>query len=123
MSATAAVTRATRALLTQHNLPTGTSLEDRVTWRLHRWGCLGRTQYPVGPYRLDYAWPAVRIAVEVDGPHHWQPDIAIKDVARDAYLRSHGSLVLRIDDGTGSIEEQLCRVVVVIKSELNRGAA
>ncbi|OBG83795.1 hypothetical protein A5699_03400 [Mycobacterium sp. E802] len=122
MSATA-VTRATRALLTQHNLPTGTSLEDRVTWRLHRWGCLGRTQHPVGPYRLDYAWPAVRIAVEVDGPHRWQPDIGIKDVARDAYLRSHGSLVLRIDDGTGSIEEQLCRVVVVIKSELNRGAA
>ncbi|MEB3049002.1 DUF559 domain-containing protein [Mycolicibacter sp. MYC123] len=105
----------TRDLLTQHGLPIGTSLENRVTWRLHRFGVLDRVQYRVGRYRLDYAWPDVSAALEVDGPHHWHPDVAVNDVARDARLRDLGWLVLRINDGP-QIDGQLCRVAQVVRA-------
>jgi very-short-patch-repair endonuclease len=121
VSATLA-TRTTRALLEKNGLPVGTSLEDTVTWRLHRWNCLDRTQYRVGPYRLDYAWAEIKVALEADGPHHWRPDIAIKDVTRDAYLRARGWLVFRIHNTSGTLEEQMLRVVVVVKNELDRSS-
>jgi very-short-patch-repair endonuclease len=63
--------RALRTVLEQHNLPVGSSLENKVTWRLHLWGALDQCQYRVGPYRLDYAWPNKLIALEADGPYHW----------------------------------------------------
>jgi hypothetical protein len=78
-----------RGFLQQRNLPVGTTLENRVTWRLHRWGILDRCQYRVGKYRLDYAWPAKL--------NHWRPDVAMKD--------------------DGVLDEQLCRVVRMIRSE------
>lgn len=112
MSARAAQ-RATRDLLQTHNLSIGTALENRITWRLHSWKALDRIQYRVGPYRLDYAWPKEKIALEVDGPHHWRPDVAARDVARDAYLRGENWLVFRIDDSTDNIEDQLLRVVLI----------
>ena len=108
-----------RGFLQQRNLPVGTTLENKVTWRLHRWGILDRCQYWVGKYRLDYAWPAKLIALEADGPHHWRPDVAMKDAVRDSWLRAQGWLVFRVDDMSddGVLDEQLCRVVRMIRSE------
>ena len=117
---TATMDRAMRQLLTERNLPLGTALENRVTLRLHRWGVLDQFQYRVGRYRLDYAWPDRLIGLEVDGPHHWRPDVAVKDVARDAYLRSLGWLVFRVDDASNDLEAQLGRVVRVIRQEDDR---
>lgn len=110
---------ALRGLLQEHRLPVGTTLENKVTWTLHRFGVLDQCQYRVGNYRVDYAWPAKLIALEADGPHHWRPDIAVKDIARDCWLRSRGWLVFRVDDtgGATALEEQLCRVVRMIRSE------
>jgi very-short-patch-repair endonuclease len=51
-----------------------------------------RRQHAVGPYILDFACVAFRIAIEVDGSQHeGDPD----DVIRDAYLKSRGWIVLR----------------------------
>jgi len=125
MTTNPAADRALRTVLENHNLPVGSSLENRVTWRLHRWHALDQCQYRVGPYRLDYAWPNKLIALEADGPYHLWPDAAIKDAARDRYLRSVGWLVFRIDD-TGdevALEEQLCRVVRMVSSEDDGWAA
>ena len=60
MTTNPAADRALRTVLENHNLPVGSSLENRVTWRLHRWHALDQCQYRVGPYRLDYAWPNYR---------------------------------------------------------------
>lgn len=49
-------------------------------------------------YRLDFAWPEVRLDVEIDGPRHRRPDVAANDRRRDAYLRSVGWEVLRFDE-------------------------
>lgn len=51
-------------------------------------------QLPVGPYRCDVAWPAARVVVELDGPHHagqWA-----RDAERDARLVAQGWRVIRL---------------------------
>ena len=113
------IDRVNRQMLEDHGLPVGTTAENRVTWLLHRWDVLDKFQYRVAPYRLDYAWPAVKIGLEVDGPHHWRPDVAVKDRFRDGYLRARDWLVFRVDDSddTLALEKQLSRVVRVIRSE------
>lgn len=116
MAATA-IQKITRDLLTDRGLPTGTTLENRVTWRLHNWKVLDQTQYQVGKYRLDYAWPKILIALEADGPFHKNPDNAARDAMRDSYLRSLGWLVFRVDDATGTLDEQLCRVARLVRAE------
>jgi very-short-patch-repair endonuclease len=103
-----------RNLLQKHGLRTGSDLENKVTWRLHSCGVLDQCQHRVGPYRLDYAWPQKLIALEADGPYHWHPDRAVKDVARDCFLRANGWLVFRVDDRNDNLEEQLDRVIAII---------
>jgi very-short-patch-repair endonuclease len=56
-------------------------------------------QYPVGPYRLDMAYPAIRLAVEYDGRDHLTPERALRDLDRQAYLTRCGWEVLRFRAG------------------------
>jgi very-short-patch-repair endonuclease len=56
-----------------------------------------KTQYPVLAngirYRLDIAYPELKIAIEPDGPHHLLPSIAAYDRRRDADLALLGWVV------------------------------
>jgi very-short-patch-repair endonuclease len=57
-----------------------------------------RRQSPIGPYIVDFVCPAVRLIVEVDGDFH-ETDLGKRhDSNRDAYLKSLGYAVLRIDE-------------------------
>lgn len=47
-------------------------------------------------YRLDLAYPALRIAIEVDGIQHEDRDIQLSDAERTARLRAAGWRVLRV---------------------------
>ena len=111
-----AIDDALRAKLDAEGLRTGTSLENRVAWRLHRWDLLDRCQYRVGKYRLDFAWPDRLVALEADGPFHLHPEMAAKDVVRDAYLRALGWLVFRVDEASNCLDQQLCRVARVLRA-------
>lgn len=51
-----------------------------------------------GHYRLDMAYPDLRLDVEIDGPHHRLPEVAARDVRRDQRLRSLGWEVLRLPE-------------------------
>ena len=56
------------------------------------------TQYPIGPYKIDIAYPYKRLAVECDGQEYhkdqrWQLD---RDQKRDRYLARKGWLTLRL---------------------------
>ncbi|WP_269515919.1 endonuclease domain-containing protein [Brevundimonas subvibrioides] len=55
-----------------------------------------RRQHPVGPYVLDFYCPEARLAVEVDGQHHADPEQFEKDEARTAWLAKQDIAVLRI---------------------------
>jgi len=99
----------------------GTTLENRVALRLHRYGFASsdlKQQFRVGRYRIDFAWPDRKIALEADGPHHLLPAGAEKDARRDRELRLQGWLVLRVNDGTDDeLAEQLVRVARVVRSQ------
>jgi very-short-patch-repair endonuclease len=98
----------------------GTSLENRVAFRLGRWGHKPPAvaqQHRVGRYRLDFAWPDLLIALEVDGWHHQRPESAARDAHRDADLREQGWLTFRVHDTEELIlQKQLCRVVQVVNA-------
>ena len=113
--------RILRSLLEQHGWRPGTSLENHVAWRLHRYGIRATDcaqQYRVGVYRLDFAFVDVLVALEADGWHHQRPDMAARDANRDRELRRRGWLVLRVNDEQDEqiFQEQLVRVVVIVRA-------
>jgi very-short-patch-repair endonuclease len=52
-------------------------------------------QHPVGPYRLDMAYPRIRLGVEYDGREHLTPQRALRDLDRQAWLSRAGWHILR----------------------------
>jgi very-short-patch-repair endonuclease len=73
---------------------------ERHLWRFLRGRALGgdrfRRQEPIGPYFVDFFCPAAKVAVELDGGGHAEPDRANRDLSRDAFLRGEGIEVVRI---------------------------
>ena len=57
-----------------------------------------RRQSPIGPYIVDFVCLAARLVVEIDGDFHEAENRRRHDANRDAYLRSLGFTVLRIDE-------------------------
>ncbi len=106
---TTALSMHAKAACEARRLRTGTHPENVAALRLDQWGHRPEPQYSVGRYRLDFAFPALRIAVEIDGPHHQRPDVAVRDTFRDQWLRDHGWIVFRVNAGD-TLEEQLSRV-------------
>lgn len=72
---------------------------ERLLWywlRAHRFnGVKVRRQHPVGPFLLDLAIPSHRIAIELDGGGHTDPEQAAYDASRDAYLTERRWTILR----------------------------
>jgi very-short-patch-repair endonuclease len=54
-----------------------------------------RRQHPIGPYVLDFYWPAARLALELDGSGHCFSTGQEHDSARQAFLAESGIRVLR----------------------------
>ena len=76
-------------------LRTNSTHAERVLWRALRSEQLSarfRRQHSLGPYVLDFACVAERVAVEVDGGQH---NGSAHDAVRDAWLSSKGWRVLR----------------------------
>jgi len=72
--------------------------EVRLWVRLRRrdGGPSFRRQHPIGPYVLDFYCAQVKLAVEVDGRGHLDDRQIDHDERRNAWLRSQGIEVLRI---------------------------
>lgn len=60
-----------------------------------------------GRVRVDLWYPAVRLVVEIDGPHHRLPLQAEKDARRDEAFRAIGITVLRFDETLAGLVESL----------------
>jgi len=58
-----------------------------------------RRQYAVGSFVADFYCPVAKLVIEVDGAIHDGDEAQVKDMARDAWLRSEGFEVIRV---TGS---------------------
>lgn len=62
--------------------------------RLHGYGF--RRQHPMGPFILDFYCPEARLAVEVDGAVHDDPERIERDRRRTAWLGRQGVRVVRL---------------------------
>jgi very-short-patch-repair endonuclease len=58
-----------------------------------------RRQYAIGRYILDFYCVRAKLAVEVDGSHHYEDDQIQSDAIRDAWLKTRGIKVYRIPAG------------------------
>ena len=78
--------------------PADNDFEDRMRALITRAGLPQPVaQYPVGRYRLDFAWPELEVAVETDGwATHGRRQAFEEDRARDAFLLAAGWRVLRV---------------------------
>ena len=47
--------------------------------------------------RIDFAYPDVMLAIEIDGPHHRLPEYRERDARRDGRLRALGWTIERFD--------------------------
>jgi very-short-patch-repair endonuclease len=115
---------ALKRVITERGWKAGTHLENQCALILSRFDTpRPEQQHQAGKYRLDFAWPDVRMALEADGWWHRSPEGAAKDRQRDSWLRSQGWLVFRVDDehGVPVLEHQLMRVSRLVRSELASG--
>jgi very-short-patch-repair endonuclease len=75
-----------------------------------------RRQHPIGPWVADFACPAIRLVIEVDGPSHDAPDQQAWDEMKTEYLRTSGWRVMRIrnDDVYQAFGEVEARIIEAI---------
>jgi very-short-patch-repair endonuclease len=59
-----------------------------------------RRQHTIGLYAVDFACPAVKLVIELDGPLHDEPEQIAFDAGRTEYLQLNGWRVIRFkNDG------------------------
>ena len=67
----------------------------RALKRIPVYGSHFRRQVPIGPYVADFACLKARLLIELDGGHHSQDEIAVRDEARTRWLVKEGYRVIR----------------------------
>ena len=74
--------------------------EERRLWYeyLNTYPYRFRRQVTAGNYILDFYCAAARLAVELDGSRHYEPERQAYDARRTAYLNSLGIHVLRFSN-------------------------
>ena len=72
-----------------------------------------RRQRPEGPYILDFYCVAARLAVEIDGAVHDQPEQILHDRRRTVWLTAQGIEVIRFQ--ALSIRDNLDAVLIAIR--------
>ena len=110
------ITAARRAFIAEHGWRPGTDLENMVMRQLTNFRFRPEQEHRVGRFRLDFAWPDLKIGLEADGWYHRSPGGAARDRQRDSWLRSEGWLVFRVDDEHGErmLAEQIMRVAQIV---------
>lgn len=55
-------------------------------------------EYSVFPYFIDFAFPDIKLAIEIDGSQHLQKDRKQKDKEKDELLKSQGWSIIRFTE-------------------------
>jgi very-short-patch-repair endonuclease len=74
-----------------------------------------RRQHPVGKHIVDFACPAAKLAIELDGGQH--ADRSKADEERSLNIARHGYRVIRF--WNGDVTDNLAGVLEMIRQELN----
>ena len=83
--------------------------------RAHRLMGLGfRRQFPVAGYIVDFACPAQKLIVELDGSHHAEPANSEADAVRTRRLEQDGWTILRFwNDDIVRDMDNVCQNIVI----------
>ena len=108
-------------------LRTGQTDAERKLWSRLRNRQLGglkfRRQHPIGPYILDFYCHEAKLAVELDGSGHQEPDQAEYDDNRSVELQAMGIRVVRFwnSDVMENLEGVLEFIIDALAPTLSRG--
>ncbi|WP_310469223.1 DUF559 domain-containing protein [Sphingomonas sp.] len=96
-------------------LRTAMSLPETILWtalRTRPGGHKFRRQHPAGPFILDFACLAAKLAIEIDGEAHRMGSNPHRDDNRDEWLAGQGFTTLRI--APRDVLDNLAAVVTLI---------
>jgi very-short-patch-repair endonuclease len=103
------------------------TLPEVILWQHIRPGRLDgivfRRQHGIGPFILDFYCAAARLALEIDGAVHEQPDQAQHDERRTAWLGRQGIRVLRFAAADILKDEGLENILRLIVAEASPSTA
>ena len=95
---------------------------ERVLWKCLQKRQLGgykfRRQHSVGNYILDFYCPEKRLAIELDGAHHYTDEGKEYDEVRTEYLAQHAIKVLRFENK--KVFENQSQLLDFVLEELTR---
>ena len=94
--------------------------EEKQLWYqyLREYPVQFRRQVTCGQYILDFYCAKARLAIELDGSQHFEPEATEKDILRTQYLESLGIFVLRIPNNEiWSNLEGVCQQIDIIVGE------
>jgi len=102
------------------------TITESILWQKLRsyqlWGYKFRRQYGIGRYILDFYCHNVRLAIEIDGEIHEQPERVEYDRIRDKELESRGIKTIRFTNS--QILNELDSVLITIdKYLMNQGTS
>ena len=92
---------------------------EQVLWHRLKGKQLGvkfRRQHGIGDYIVDFYCSTQKLAIELDGSHHLQPEQLAYDNIRTEYLNSLGISVIRYDNH--SVLTQIDAVIADIVERL-----
>jgi len=74
--------------------------EESLLWYnfLSKYPLRFRRQYVIGNYIVDFYCHNAKLAIELDGSQHYEPEEVEKDRLRTAFLQSQGVRVLRFSN-------------------------
>jgi very-short-patch-repair endonuclease len=81
------------------NLRSNQSVPETLLWKIlrdRRITAKFRRQMPIGNFIVDFVCLRQRLIVELDGPHHNDPDKKAADFLREQWLKQESFRVLRL---------------------------
>ncbi|MEK7559690.1 MAG: endonuclease domain-containing protein [Patescibacteria group bacterium] len=97
------------------------SLSEIALWKKLKTKKLGgykfRRQYGFGRYVVDFYCPALKLAIEIDGPYHKFGEMKEYDPERQVFIESFGVKFLRFSNE--DVSRNLLLVLSKIESELS----
>jgi len=98
-----------------------TDAEKRLWWKIKMKqvkGLIFYRQKPIGEYIVDFYCPKAKLAIEIDGSHHFVGETIEYDRIRDDYLSSLGLRVVRFTNT--DVLKNIKGVLERIEGEIDR---